>query len=369
MGIRSSLRGIAGPTLKQHDAVWRMVKATDATIERVRHRVALALPVVIRPEPRQLHIAVTAYCNQRCTGCRYGRDFMSGEQLPWPVVRDLLDDGKAMGAWRARFYGGEPLLHPDLPKMVAHAASLGYEQYVTTNAVRLERHIDALFDAGLRMITIGFYGVGDAYDEYVGRRGQFARVEAGIAYARARYGDTLAIRINWLLMRPTCSVEAFEAMLAFAERYDLSVQLDLVHYSLPYFTEGPDACLRLRPEDEPALRHVHAALLAEKLRTPRRFTQSTVGLRSAPDWLLSGADMRVPCDSHQMLWIGPDGTVQQCYVTFELGNLHRNRLRDIVFTDAHRKAARDSFQLNCPNCHCGYDTRVEKHAPAAARYA
>ena len=67
-----------------------------------------------------------------------------------------------------------------------------------------------------------------------------------------------------------------------------------------------------------------------------------MGLRSAADWLLLGADMRVPCDSHQMLWIGADGTVQQCYVTFKLGNLHENRLTDILFTEAHRQAARDT---------------------------
>jgi MoaA/NifB/PqqE/SkfB family radical SAM enzyme len=368
MGIRSKLRSAIGPTLKQHPSVWRAMQSADATIERVRHRAALTLPVLVRPEPRQLHIAITAQCNQRCTGCRYGRDFMPGSQLPWPIVRDLLDDAKALGAWRARFYGGEPLLHPDLVRMVAHASSLGYEQYVTTNAVRLEQHVDALYDAGLRVITIGFYGVGDAYDRYVHRRGQFARVERGIAYARERYGSALLLRINWLLMRPTCSLEALHDMLAFAERYDLRVQLDLIHYSLPYFTEGPDSCLQFRPEDEAAVRVVTDAIVRAKAESPGRFTQSAIGLRSAADWLLRGAEMRVPCDSHQMLWIGADGTVQQCYVTFRLGNLHENRLRDILFTDTHRQAARDSFQLNCPNCHCGYDTRVEKHAPAAARY-
>ena len=277
-------------------------------------------------------------------------------------------DAGAQPVWQVRYYGGEPLLHPDLTRMVAHGAALGFEQYVTTNAVRLERHVDGLFDAGLRHLTVGFYGVGEAYDAYVQRAGQFRRVEAGIRYARERYGAALGIRINWLLMRPSCSVEALDAMLAFAERYDLRVQVDLVHYSLPYFTEGPERCLQFRPEDEPALRAVGDALVERKLATPARFTQSVVGLRAVPDWLLRGPGMRVPCDSHQMVWVGADGTVQQCYVTFRLGNLHERRLSDILYTAAHRRAARDSFQLNCPNCHCGYDTRTEKHAPSAARY-
>lgn len=368
MRLRSYLRRVAAPALKQHPAVWDAVRSADEAIERARHRAALVLPVLVRPEPRQIHVAITAHCNQRCVGCRYGRDFMAGEQLPWPVVRGLLDDAHDLGVWRVRYYGGEPLLHPDLPRMVEHGAGLGLDQYVTTNAVRLERHVDALHAAGLRQLTVGFYGVGDAYDAYVQRRGQFARVERGIAAARERYGADLRIRINWLLMRPSCSEEALDAMLAFAERYDLVVQVDLVHYSLPYFTEGPDRCLQFRPEDEPALRRVGAALVARKEAQPARFTQSLTALRSVPDWLLQGADMRVPCDSHQMLWVGADGTVQQCYVTFELGNLHRERLSAILFTEAHRRAARASFQLDCPNCHCGYDTRVERHPPTAARY-
>jgi cyclic pyranopterin phosphate synthase len=69
-----------------------------------------------------------------------------------------------------------------------------------------------------------------------------------------------------------------------------------------------------------------------------------------------------------LIWVGPDGTVQLCYVTFKLGNLHGTRLRDLVFTKAHEKASRDAFSLNCPNCHCGYDKRVLSHGPTRRLY-
>lgn len=366
--LRSTLRTALGPTLRRVPALWDAARAVDAGVERARHSGARVLPMLIRPEPRQIHIAITAQCNQRCVGCRYGRDFMAGAQLPWPVVRDLLDDARAHDIWQIRFYGGEPLLHPDLPRMVAHARALDLSPYVTTNAVLLRERIGALYDAGLRSITVGFYGTGDTYDAYVQRRGRFARMEQGIAAVRDRYGSAVDLRINWLMMRPSCSVEAFETAYAFAERYDLKLQIDLVHYSLPYFSEGEDGHLQFRPEDEPAIRAVVAAMLRRKAEAPDRFNQSLEGLRSIPEWLLLGPDMRVPCDSHQMLWVGADGTVQQCYVTFGLGNLHQSRLRDMLFTEAHRRAARDSFQLNCPNCHCNYDARVQKHAPSARRY-
>lgn len=368
MSMRSHLRATLGPALKEAPPLWRAARAVDESIERMRFSLGRVLPVVVRPEPRRLHIAITAHCNQRCVGCRYGRDFMPGSQLPWPVVRDLLDDAKAIGMWDVRLYGGEPLLHPDLPRMVEHTVKLGMECYVTTNAIRLGDHIDDLYAAGLRRVTVGFYGVGDAYDAYTQRRGRFAKVEASIARVRERYGSDVSLRINWLLMRPTCSVEALDEMLAFSEKYDLKVRVDLIHYSLPYFDEGPDKCLQFRPEDEPAIREVIGALLERRTANPARFTQAPEAIRSMPDWLLKGPDMKVPCDNYQMLWVGADGTVKLCYVTFRLGNLHEQRLSEIVFTETHRKAAQDAFQLNCPNCHCELDTRIAKHAPSLARY-
>jgi cyclic pyranopterin phosphate synthase len=71
--------------------------------------------------------------------------------------------------------------------------------------------------------------------------------------------------------------------------------------------------------------------------------------------------MRVPCDKYRMLWIGADGTVQLCCVTFPVGKLHHQRLRDMIDSTAHEKAALGAFHLQCLNCHCGYDERTQKH--------
>jgi molybdenum cofactor biosynthesis enzyme MoaA len=368
MTLRSRLRDVVGPALKKHPAVWQELLALDAGLERMRTSAARYFPGVVRPEPRQLEVAITAHCNLRCVGCLYGREFMAGSQLPFETVRDLLDDMRALGIWGVRFYGGEPLLHPDLPRMVEHAVGLGLAPYVTTNAILLEQKIDALYAAGLRSITVGFYGTGAKYDAYVQRRERFARMEAGIRAVRARYGREVELRINWLLMRPSCNLDDLDAACRFAERYGLKIQVDLVHYSLPYFTEGPDRMLQFGPGDAAAIDAVVEELLRRKEAQPALFNQSLLGLQSVPDWLLKGPEMKVPCDSHQSLWVGADGTVQQCYVTFRLGNLHETRLRDMLFTPCHRQAARDSAQLNCPNCHCRYDSRIAKHGPSASRY-
>ena len=365
----SSIRSVLRRTFKSYPRVWRVLAGTEIRLERARHSVASAIPAVIRAAPRHLEIAITAHCNLRCIGCRYGREFMPGQQLSLPMVRDLLDDAKAAGFEDVRFYGGEPLLHPDLPRMVEHAVGLGLSTYVTTNGMILGERIDDLYAAGLRTINIGYYGTGATYDAYVQRKDRHARLEASLTRVRERYGPAVTLRINWLLMRPSCNLDALHAAWAFAERFDARFQMDLVHYSLPYFTEGPDRMLQFRPEDRTAVELVVSEMVKLQQAHPERLNHTVEGLRSAVDWVMKGPEMRVPCDSHLMMWVGADGTVQQCYVTHRLGNLHERRLRDLLFTAEHQKCARDSFQLNCPNCHCHYDRRVQKHAPSMARYS
>jgi molybdenum cofactor biosynthesis enzyme MoaA len=357
-----------GHLLRGYPRVRGVILNAEHRVESGRHTAAQLFPHLIQPRPYKLTIAVTARCNARCIGCRYGRDFMPGHQLSWEMTRDLLDDAAAAGYSAVRLYGGEPLLHPDLPRMVQHCRDRAMDPYVTTNAALLKDRIGDLFAAGLRDVTIGFYGVNAAYDGYTQRPGLFRKVEASIAAVRDRYGDTVKLQMNWLLMRPSCTLDALHDAYAFARKYGMAFQVDLVHYSLPYFTEGPDRMMQFRPEDRPAIEEVTRELLRLQAAEPRAFQHSPEGLRSIPDWLVLGAEMKVPCTAYQMIWVGADGTVQLCYVTFRLGNLHERRFRDMVFSETHRAAARDAFAVNCPNCHCGFNERVLRHAPTRRKY-
>lgn len=369
MQLRHLTRQLLGPWLNRHPRLKAFARQSDTQLDLLRHTAASVLPVLIQPQPRNLTVALTAYCNLRCVGCRYGRDFMPGAQLSWELVRDLLTDARAAGFESVRLYGGEPLLHPALPRMVAHAKDLGLRVYVTTNGLLLGEKMDELYAAGLRDVTIGFYGVGAHYDAYVQRQDRFAKLSESLRSVRARYGSAVNLRLNWLLMRPTCSVAAVREAWAFAQQFRASIQVDLIHYSLPYFTEGPERELQFREVDRPAIEAVVAELLRLKQVQPEMLDQSALGLSSIADWLLHREAMRVPCDKYQMIWVGADGVVQMCYVAFKLGNLHQQRFREMLFTPEHRAAARAAFTMQCPNCHCSYDARIQKHLPSRRHYA
>lgn len=368
MRLRSKLRPLIGRLVKKHPRLKHTLKSADRKIDLLRSMAAQVLPQIIQADTHHIFIAVTANCNLRCMGCRYGRDFMPDSQLPWPVVRDLLDDAKHLGIQGIRFYGGEPLIHKDIVRMVEYSIRLGLPTWLSTNAILLKNKIDDLYEAGLRHIEIGFYGTDEEYNNYVQRENQYTRVEESIAYARERYGMNVSMGLCWVLMRPTCSVNSVRRVWAVAERYSIPIGVNLIHYSLPYFTEGPERELQFLPEDRPMIEQVVGELLRLKEARPELLHQSLRALCSIPDWLCLGSRMKIPCEAHNMIWVGPDGTVQLCYVTFKLGSLHQDRLRALLFTAAHHQAARDAFGLHCPNCHCGYDKRIDTHLPSLLKY-
>ena len=207
------------------------------------------------------------------------------------------------------------------------------------------------------------------YDAYVAHGGAFAQLEHSIASVRDAYGMTVDLQINFLLTKQTCSIPLLQRAWEFARRYRLSLNVDLIHYSLPYFTQGDHGELQFDASDRQNLLDVSRELLRLKSLEPELLTEPDESIRSIPDWALKGARMDVPCDAYKLVWVGADGTVQLCYAAFPLGNLHETRLRDIFGTSAHRLACRDAFKLECPHCHCGRSSRIKSHLPSRIRYA
>jgi GTP 3',8-cyclase len=106
-----------------------------------------------------LRISVTDKCNLRCVYC------MPEEGLPWLRRDELLSYEEiarivrtmaGMGLRRVRITGGEPLVRRDLPRLVELLAAVpGIEDIaLSTNAVLLETHAEALRSTGLSRVNV-----------------------------------------------------------------------------------------------------------------------------------------------------------------------------------------------------------------------
>ncbi len=82
--------------------------------------------------PILLHYYITYRCNCRCSFCNIWRTDNSEDARLKDVIQNL-QDARKLGVRFVDFTGGEPLLHKDLPQMLAFARKIGYKTSVTTN--------------------------------------------------------------------------------------------------------------------------------------------------------------------------------------------------------------------------------------------
>src|SRR5258705_7942999 len=106
-----------------------------------------------------LRISVTDRCNIRCFYCMPETDLKfapRAEILSFEEIERVVRVAAQLGVRKLRLTGGEPLLRKDLPKLIEKLVVVpGIEDIgMTTNAVLLADHSEALYAAGLRRMDI-----------------------------------------------------------------------------------------------------------------------------------------------------------------------------------------------------------------------
>src|SRR5690606_26706834 len=153
-----------------------------------------------------LRISVTDRCNLRCRYC------MPAAAYRWLPRESLLGFGQLaraagafaeLGVTKLRITGGEPLLRPDLPRLVRMLACIaGIDDLaLTTNATRLAPLAGALKAAGLQRITVSLDTLRQDRMTALNRHGKLADVMAGIDAARAAGFE--GTKLNTVVIRGT----------------------------------------------------------------------------------------------------------------------------------------------------------------------
>ncbi|MCP4357868.1 MAG: GTP 3',8-cyclase MoaA [Chloroflexi bacterium] len=144
---------------------------------------------------RDLRISVIDKCNFRCPYCMPADIF--GADYDFLTKSQLLSDDEIvrlaglfarLGVSKFRLTGGEPLIRPKLPKLVARLAQIPdiEDLALTTNGFYLAKYAPALQAAGLHRLTISLDSLDDrVFLEMNGRKSTLAHVLNGLAAAEA----------------------------------------------------------------------------------------------------------------------------------------------------------------------------------------
>jgi len=142
----------------------------------------------LRGEPRYplvLMLEPLFQCNLACAGC--GKIDYPKEVLQQRMsVADALGAVDECGAPIVSIAGGEPLIHRELPQIVAGIVARRKFVYLCTNAILLTRHIDEYRPSPYLTLSLHLDGNRERHDESVCQEGVFDKVMGAIRLARGK---------------------------------------------------------------------------------------------------------------------------------------------------------------------------------------
>ena len=139
----------------------------------------------IKRYPLVLMLEPLFQCNLACAGC--GKIDYPKETLQKRVsVEDAMRAVDECGAPMVSIPGGEPLIHKEMPQIVAGIVARKKFVYLCTNAILLAKHIDEYTPSKYLTFSIHLDGSRERHDESVCQEGVFDKAVAAIRLARSK---------------------------------------------------------------------------------------------------------------------------------------------------------------------------------------
>lgn len=172
-----------------------------------------------------LRLSVTDRCDLRCNYCmpRDFHDFEDQEHiLSFEEIERVVGVFGTLGVKRVRLTGGEPLVRKGLPELAARLSALpGIEDLsLSTNAVRLAKHAEALAQAGISRINVSLDSLRPERFKAI-TNGKLEKVIDGLM--AAKQAGFQPIKLNMVAMRGVNDDE-FEAMVDFCLEHDFTLR-------------------------------------------------------------------------------------------------------------------------------------------------
>ena len=164
----------------------------DIRLSRFFRRAPHSLPIIL--------LWVTDRCNLRCRMCgdqwRVDQQ-MARQTLSLPELAQIIQAAKRLRTMIISITGGEPLLHPDIYRILDLIREAGIAAHMCSNGTLLtEERVESLARSSLKSISISIdSSIPAEHDQLRGREGAFEATVAGIVRLRQAMPD-LRININ-----------------------------------------------------------------------------------------------------------------------------------------------------------------------------
>jgi hopanoid biosynthesis associated radical SAM protein HpnH len=287
-------------------------------------------------------------CNLACAGC-------GKIQYPAQILRKNLSVEKCLqavdecGAPMVSIPGGEPLMYPEIDRLVAELVKRKKYVYLCTNAILLEEKLDLFRPSKYLSFSVHMDGLREEHDEAVCRDGVYDQAIPAIREALARG------------FRVTTNTTLFDGAspLRVREFFD-----EMMRVGVEGMMVSPGYSYSKAPDQEHFLRRSRThQLFADILSNPKRgwrFNQSPLFLR----FLMGKHDYE--CTP----WGNPTynmfGWQRPCYL---LQDGYAETFKELMETTPWENYGRKSGNEKCQDCmvHCGFEATAVDQTFSSAR--
>src|SRR5437867_2746170 len=281
------------------------------------------MPIPGAGVPMLLGFALTEHCNLRCPHC-IRDDVTTVRSLDAGLIESVLDQAIALyGSVVVSLTGGEPLLHPELARLVERFAERRVPYRFVSNGWHVKRLMPLLDRCPPQAVRLSLSGATEQVHDAERGRGSFRRVLLAVALMTSRRIST-----------------ALSIVVDRRDRHQLRQAADLaedlgchrLHVILPQPVPGSAARdSDLPPEEWMAVRREVEAIAAE----PGRHTAVAL------DYGAPFAGPETPCETfaHRRIYVDTRGRVCTCCQLSQYGANDAEVVADLnvaSLADAHR---------------------------------
>ncbi|MFT5521747.1 MAG: cyclic pyranopterin phosphate synthase [Enterobacterales bacterium] len=196
-----------------------------------------------------VRLSVTDRCDLRCFYCMpkgYKEFEEPTDWLTFDEIERVISAFASLGIKNVRITGGEPLVRKNLSDLTTRLSKVsGVEDMsLSTNAVKLAKHAQALYESGVQRLNVSLDCVdADKFKQITGG-GKLEKVIAGLMAAKK--AGFSPIKINMVLMRGINDDEVFN-MIDFCAEHNFVLRLI---ETMPMGITGKEATQRYIPLDK-----------------------------------------------------------------------------------------------------------------------
>jgi GTP 3',8-cyclase len=281
-----------------------------------------------------IRVSVTDRCNLRCIYCMPEQGIKKRQHkdiLRYEDIIKVVGVASALGIKKVRYTGGEPLILPDIDKLIFETSKLkGIEDIaVTTNGILLSGMAYSLKMAGLKRVNISLDTLDGERFKKITRGGELSKVIEGIEKAISL--GLKPVKINTVLMKGINDGEIKDFI-----KLSKELPVEIRFIELMPIGEGEELYEKRKVSFEEVLS-----------KFPKLIPENSRDSSTAELYTLRGARGKIGfispmtckfCSFCNKIRLTASGTIKPCLHSFEEINIREYLYSDVLLTAAIRRA-------------------------------